>query len=65
VFPLWLCPEQVRVIPVSENFMAYADKVCNVLKQNNIRAKLDIDNNSLAKKIRNAELMKVYYIIVV
>ncbi len=65
VFPLWLAPKQVIIIPVWENFMDYADKVYNKLKENWIRVSLDSSADSLNKKVRNAEKMHINYILVV
>ncbi len=64
-FPLWLAPEQVRIIPVGENFVAYADEVYQVMRQAGLRVKLDDSTDSLGKKIRNAETNHSNYIIVV
>jgi threonyl-tRNA synthetase len=64
-FPLWLAPEQVRIIPVGENFFAYADEVYKELKQAGLRVKFDDSNDSLGKKIRNAETEHANYILVV
>lgn len=64
-FPLWLAPVQATILPLSEKFTAYAKKVFDELIQNNIRAELDDANESLGKRIREAEIMKVPYIIVV
>ncbi|HMS92562.1 MAG TPA: threonine--tRNA ligase [Candidatus Saccharibacteria bacterium] len=64
-FPLWLAPEQVRVIPVSEKYSDYANGVGFKLKESNIRVVIDNSPESLGKRIRNAEVMKVPYILVV
>lgn len=64
-FPLWLAPIQANIIPISEKNLNYARKVFNDLKQNQIRVKLDENNETLSKKIRNAELQKIPYIIIV
>lgn len=64
-FPLWLAPEQVRVLPVSEKFLDYAKEVSLKLKDSNIRVITDDSSESLGKRIRNAEVMKVPYILVV
>ncbi len=64
-FPLWLAPEQVRIIPVGEAFIPYADEVYQKLRNANFRVKLDDSNDSLGKKIRNAETGHVNYILVV
>lgn len=65
VFPLWLAPEQVRIIPVGEAFNGYAEDVYVELKRSGIRVKLDDSTDSLGKKIRNAETEHVNYILVV
>ena len=64
-FPLWLAPEQVRVIPVSDKFTDYTHKVANLLKQSGIRIGVDTSSESLGKRIRNAEVMKVPYVLVI
>lgn len=64
-FPLWLSPEQVAVIPVSEAHHEYAGTIFNKLKEAGIRVILDTDKDSLGKKIRNAKQLKVPYLIVV
>lgn len=65
VFPLWLAPEQVRIIPVGEAFNAYGSEVYTSLRSAGIRVKLDDSSDSLGKKIRNAETEHVNYIVVV
>ncbi len=65
VFPLWLAPEQVRIIPVGEAFIPYADTVFQTLKKSGLRVKLDDSTDSLGKKIRNAETDHTNYILVV
>lgn len=64
-FPLWLAPEQVRVLPISEKFVDYAKKVQGQLKDVGLRVELDDSNESLGKRIRNAELYKVPYVLIV
>lgn len=64
-FPLWLAPEQVRVIPISDKFTNYAQKVTDKFKKEGIRVVLDDDSESLGKRIRNAEKLKVPIIMVV
>ncbi len=64
-FPTWLAPEQVRVLPVSDKFADYGAKVAAELKAAGVRAKLDDDNESLGKRIRAAEAMKVPYTLIV
>ncbi|MEI7818549.1 MAG: threonine--tRNA ligase [bacterium] len=65
IFPVWLAPEQVRVLPISEKVADYADEVLAKLVESGIRAKQDASAESLGKRIRAAELMKVPYTLVV
>lgn len=64
-FPLWLAPEQVRVIPVADRFAEYGLKVLSELKDAGLRVSMDDASDSLGKRIRNAELMKVPYVLIV
>jgi threonyl-tRNA synthetase len=64
-FPTWLAPIQAIVIPVSEKFNDYAAKIKNALSAENIRVETDDSNESLGKKIRNAETKKVPYLLIV
>jgi threonyl-tRNA synthetase len=64
-FPLWLAPEQVRIIPVADAFMEYAKQVEQELKSQLFRVSIDNDSNSFGKKIRNAEMQKVPYILII
>ncbi len=63
--PLWLAPEQVIVLPISDKFMDYARKVVNQLNENEIRVTLDDRNEKIGKKIREAELKKIPYLLIV
>ena len=63
--PLWLSPTQVTIIPISEKVMSYARKVEKMMVENGIRAELDHRNERLQKKIRDAEVTKVPYMIVI
>lgn len=65
VFPLWIAPEQVRIVPVGEAFVDYAENVFVEMKKHGIRVKLDDSSDSLSKKVRNAETAHVNYILVV
>jgi threonyl-tRNA synthetase len=66
IFPLWLAPEQVRVIPVlSDKNMDYARGIAEQLRAAGFRVEVDRSTDTLGKKIRNAELMKVNYMLVV
>jgi len=64
-FPLWLSPTQVKVLPISEKFDAYAKEIAEKFLENDLRVVLDNSNESLNKRIRNAEKEKVPYILVV
>lgn len=64
-FPIWLAPIQTVVVPVSEKFNDYAAKVLTELKTAGLRAELDNRDESLGKKIRNAEKQKTPYILIV
>lgn len=63
--PLWLSPVQARIVPVSEKFNDYGKSALEDLKKENIRAELDQSDETLNKKIRNAELQKIPYVLVV
>ena len=65
LFPTWLCPEQVRVLPISEKYGDYAEKVCAGLRKNSIRASVDNRSEKIGYKIREARLNKVPYMLVV
>ena len=65
VFPLWIAPEQARIVPVSEIFNEYAEDIFVEMKKHGIRVKLDDSSDSLSKKIRNAETAHVNYILVI
>jgi len=64
-FPLWLSPTQIRVIPVSENFVSFAEEILNKINDSNIRADLDDRVLSMGKKIRDAEKEWIPYIAVI
>ncbi|WP_299130908.1 threonine--tRNA ligase [uncultured Winogradskyella sp.] len=64
-FPLWLMPEQAIILSVSEKYEKYAEKVLNLLENNEIRALTDNRNETVGKKIREAEMQKYPYIIIV
>jgi len=64
-FPLWLMPEQVIVLSISEKYEKYAEKVLNLLENNEIRALADNRNETVGKKIREAELKKYPFMLIV
>lgn len=63
--PVWLAPEQVKVLPISEKFENYAKKVCDLLKNNEIRASIDSRNETLGKRIRDIAQFRVPLLVVV
>ncbi|MFZ6053012.1 threonine--tRNA ligase [Halocola ammonii] len=63
-FPLWLTPEQVRILPLSEKFNDYANRVSELLENYDIRALVDERNEKVGKKIRDAEIEKVPYMLI-
>lgn len=64
-FPLWLAPEQVRILPIGEGHQTYAETLADTLKNASIRVSADASSESLGKRIRNAKLQKIPYLIVV
>ena len=64
-FPLWLAPYQLQVIPVAEPFCAYAEEVCAYMQEHGIRAHVDVRNDRLSAKIRNAHMQKYPYLAIV
>ena len=64
-FPLWLAPVQVKVLPISDKFLDYAKLVSDKLKKADIRSEVDDRNEKIGKKIRDTELMRVPYMLVV
>lgn len=63
-FPTWLSPVQVKVVPIGERQVEFANSVYNTLKEADVRVELDDSNDSLGKRIRNAKTEKVPYVIV-
>lgn len=64
-FPLWLAPEQAVILPVSEKHNDYAKKVVDLLNNNDIRASIDDRNETIGKKIRENELKRVPFLLIV
>ncbi len=64
-FPLWLTPEPITILPISEKYHEYAQKVVNVLNKADIRGPLDERNEKVGKKIRDAEVKKIPFMLVV
>ena len=65
LFPLWLAPEQVRILPIGETHKEYANNVKELYQKEGIRVTTDLRNDTLGSKIRNAEIEKIPYILVV
>lgn len=64
-FPLWLAPEQVVILPLSEKFNDFAKKVCDFLNNSELRASIDDRNETVGKRIRENELKRIPYLLVV
>ncbi len=64
-FPLWLAPEQVRVLPIGEEPVPFARQVCQTLRENGVRAEIDAGRDKINGKIQNAEQAKVHTMLVV
>lgn len=64
-FPLWLSPEQIRILPISDAHHAFADEVYRELKAAGLRVELNLDSDTLGKKIRDAKVAKVPYLAVI
>ncbi|MCD4789989.1 MAG: threonine--tRNA ligase [Bacteroidales bacterium] len=64
-FPLWLTPDQVIILPISEKYQKYAEKVFNFLNNSELRAQIDDRSEKTGRKIRDAELKKIPYMLIV
>jgi len=64
-FPVWLAPMQVKILPISDKFMPYAETVMAELKKAGVRVAIDDRNEKIGKKIRDTEIMKVPYMLVI
>lgn len=64
-FPLWLTPDQVAVLPISEKYNDYAKKVCGYLGLHDVRATVDDRNEKIGRKIRDNEVKHIPYMLVV
>jgi len=64
-FPLWLTPEQVIILPISEKYQKYAENVLHLLENSEIRALVDDRNEKTGRKIRDAELNKIPFMLIV
>jgi threonyl-tRNA synthetase len=64
-FPIWLMPEQAIILSLSEKYEKYAEKVLNLLENHEIRALIDNRNETIGKKIRDAEVQKMPFMLIV
>jgi threonyl-tRNA synthetase len=64
-FPMWLVPVQVKILPISDKFLAYAENVLSQLKNNDIRAEIDDRSEKIGKKIRDTELAKIPVMLII
>jgi threonyl-tRNA synthetase len=64
-FPLWLAPQQVKLLPISDKYQAYAQTVLESLKKADIRAAIDDRSEKIGKKIRDTELARVPYMLII
>lgn len=64
-FPYWLAPVQVKILPVSDEHVAYAKKVATTLQKKDVRVEIDIKEGTLGKKIRDAQMQKIPYMLVI
>ena len=64
-FPLWLAPEQIRILPIGDEHIEYAKSVCDKLSVAGLRAELDDSSNTIGYKIRNTQLQKVPYMLII
>lgn len=64
-FPTWLAPEQVKILPISDKFMDYAKNISSILEKADIRVSIDDRSEKIGKKIRDTEIAKVPYMLVI
>lgn len=64
-FPFWLAPTQIKILPIGRNHKAFAEKIKNVFDEHDFRAEVDESDETIGKRIREAEMQKIPYIIVV
>ncbi len=65
LFPLWLAPEQIRIVPIKDSHLEYAEKIEKSLKERNLRCKVDESSRPMGAKIREARLEKIPYSLIV
>lgn len=64
-FPLWLAPKQAIILPISDKYINYAENVWRILENSEIRTSIDISNEKIGKKIRDAEIKKIPFMLIV
>lgn len=64
-FPVWLAPVQATVLPIGEKHHVFAQEITTTLKEKGLRVELDMDNESLGKRVRNAKMQKIPYLIII
>ena len=64
-YPLWLTPDQIAILPISEKYADYANEVNNLLEENDIRGHIDHRDEKIGRKIRDAEVKKIPYMLIV
>lgn len=64
-FPVWLAPEQVIVLPISDKYADYCQSILNELKNHEIRSTIDLRAEKIGRKIRDAETMKIPYMLII
>ena len=64
-FPLWLAPKQISILPISDKFADYAEQISQALQQKEFRTNVDLRSEKIGKKIRDAEMMKIPYMLVI
>ena len=64
-FPLWLAPEQFIILPISDKYQTYSEKVLNLLNKQNIRGVIDDRSEKTGRKIRDAEMQKIPYMLII
>ena len=64
-FPLWLTPDQVSILPISDKYMDYSEEVLNSLKISDIRAEIDVRSEKTGRKIRDAEVRKIPFMLII
>ena len=64
-FPTWLAPIQIKILPISEKFLYYTDKIFHLIFKAGIRVEIDNRNEKIGKKIRDTEIQKIPYMIII